>query len=856
MISLGRTLLQDIYESTPLAASLIPQGSLTSLDGEIPVSASPDSNILLQPPTAEEIASYFNLINPLRYSQPHQPLPSPFSPPLNGLTITAYNAGHTLGGTIWHIQHGMESVVYAVDWNLTRENVISGASWLDGGGSEVIEQLRKPTALICSSHGITQNPQAISRPKRDESLVDIIRSALNKGGVVLIPSDSSARVLELTWLLENTWRKNQGEEVFRTAQLVFASRTAGSTMDFTRSMIEWMDENVTKAFETDIEKPRQKRTDGRKLTDNSDIPDAPTSGPFTFKHLRLVESSSRVRRLLEKKGPTVIIASDASFDWGFSQLVVKQIADDANNLVLLTSPFEQQDGGVSSPSSALWKIYQKKQNMTIEKGKSQPFEWISSAGHILRITNLSRKPLDAIELVTYQQYLATQRQLQHVQNEGAAKLEDSNDVIEDASSSSSSSDESDNEQQGKSLNFSSRTLQQTRNKAAEDKEAQGVNALLRKPGFYDWDVRGRKGREAVFPFFHKRKRADEYGELIRAEDYLRAEERDEIDGRDMRDTTDEKNTGLGEKRKWGEISKVDGVVKSNGKRPKNRKAITNGSSLQESSSESEGEEEIVVGPSKLVKEVFTVPLNLGIAYLDFSGIHDGRSLTMLIPLIRPRKVILTAGTEHETTMLADECRQRFGTISGGSDGVLTPVNGERVAASMDTNAWTVKLSRGLVKKIQWQEVRGVEVVTVMGRLVTTSEDETRDEQKRKRQRTSQGIEALGSDGLEQNQPPTLDVLPANIAAVTRSATQAVHVGDVRLADLRKILQTSGHTADFRGEGTLVIDNVVAVKKSMDGRIELESSGNNTPSFQRREIESPFDLVKKRIYEGLAVIAGG
>ena len=95
-----------------------------------------------------------SLINPLKYSQPHQPLPSPFSPPLGGLTITAYSAGHTLGGTIWHIQHGMESVVYAVDWNQAREHVLSGAAWLGGpgtGGAEVLEQLRRPTALICSS---------------------------------------------------------------------------------------------------------------------------------------------------------------------------------------------------------------------------------------------------------------------------------------------------------------------------------------------------------------------------------------------------------------------------------------------------------------------------------------------------------------------------------------------------------------------------------------------------------------------------------------------------------------------------------------------------------------------------------
>jgi hypothetical protein len=35
-----------------------------------------EPHVLLQPPTAEEIAAYFSLIHPLKYSQPHQPLPS------------------------------------------------------------------------------------------------------------------------------------------------------------------------------------------------------------------------------------------------------------------------------------------------------------------------------------------------------------------------------------------------------------------------------------------------------------------------------------------------------------------------------------------------------------------------------------------------------------------------------------------------------------------------------------------------------------------------------------------------------------------------------------------------------------
>jgi cleavage and polyadenylation specificity factor subunit 2 len=70
-------------------------------------------------------------------------------------------------------------------------------------------------------------------------------------------------------------------------------------------------------------------------------------------------------------------------------------------------------------------------------------------------------------------------------------------------------------------------------------------------------------------------------------------------------------------------------------------------------------------------------------------------------------------------------------------------------------------------------------------------------------------------------PPTLDVLPASMAATTRSIAQSLHVGDLRLADLRKLLHSSGHTAEFRGEGTLLIDGVVAVRKTATGRIEVE-----------------------------------
>jgi cleavage and polyadenylation specificity factor subunit 2 len=103
----------------------------------------------------------------------------------------------------------MESIVYAVDWNQARENVVAGAAWFVGAGAsgtEVIEQLRKPTALVCSSKGGDKFALSGGRKKRDDLLLDMIRSSVSKGGTVLIPTDSSARVLELAYTLEHAWR--------------------------------------------------------------------------------------------------------------------------------------------------------------------------------------------------------------------------------------------------------------------------------------------------------------------------------------------------------------------------------------------------------------------------------------------------------------------------------------------------------------------------------------------------------------------------------------------------------------------------------------------------------------------------
>jgi len=167
----------------------------------------------------------------------------------------------------------------------------------------------------------------------------------------------------------------------------------------------------------------------------------------------------------------------------------------------------------------------------------------------------------------------------------------------------------------------------------------------------------------------------------------------------------------------------------------------------------------------------------------------------------------------------------------------------------------------LVKKLAWQNVKGLGIVAVTGRLeavqkmLAAANGNGDEASKRKKQK----MVAEGNDGpdaddqAEVETEPVLDVLSTNPSANNQITTQPLHVGDLRLADLRKLMQASGHAAEFRGEGTLLVDGAVVVRKTANGRIEIEG-GNYMASAGRRE--AAFFAVRRKVYEGLAVIAGG
>ncbi|KAI9791244.1 MAG: hypothetical protein M1816_004236 [Peltula sp. TS41687] len=933
VISLGRALIIDLYKSTPLASCIIPPSSLsqTSSSYSSTLTNGESAHILLPPPTPDEISTYFSLIHPLKYSQSHQPLGSPFSPPLNGLTITPYNSGHTLGGTIWHLQHGQESVVYAVDWNQARENVISGAAWLGGtGGGEVSEQLRKPTAMICSSRGAERTAFAGGRKKRNEILLKMIGTAIAKGGVVLIPTDSSARVIELAYLLEHAWRNESVKSItdnpFKRAKLYLAARSVGMTMRYARSMLEWMDEGIVREFESegsgDPAKQQQNQVNGRQNGGRSgkdrreEQGSSQKAGPFDFRHLQLLERKRDVQRALRnatkaaEKGTragAVILASDTSLEWGYSRDVLQQLASDRTNLVILTERLGGLDSAFNSGSTGLgqtlwsWWEESNSDDVTEEVSKLQDSKPVFGEGREVHIRSARRASLEGNELRIYQQYLATQQQLHNTLAPGSsAILASSADAVDDASSTESTlSDESDSERQGKALNTSATLANANRNKLQLTNEELGVNVLLRRKGVYDFYVCGKKGRDRMFPFVARRQRNDEFGEIIRPDEYLKAEERDEVNGQDMRNTGPGKNDArpvLGQKRKWEDVephdsagrrqssTKAPRLMRDSERNPRRGRDIdglkegpreetepSDDEVAAQSSDDEESVEMTIMGPSKVVFNTDTIKINLRIAFVDFAGLHDKRSLQMLIPLIEPRKLILVEGSKEETLALATDCRQLLSAKPGDSShdstvSVYTPVVGRTIDASVDTNAWTVKLNDHLARRLQWQTVRGLGVVHVNGLLAAkpvADEPEPRQGASKKQKTDRSGTPTVpqGDGSTEPERAPdgipTLEPVPTSLATSTRSVAQPLHVGDLRLADLKRILQTSGHVAEFRGEGTLLVDGLVAIRKGGTGKIEVEGGdlGTSRAVSGSGGNEGSFNAIKRKIYEGLAVVAG-
>ena len=243
--------------------------------------------------------------------------PSPSSSSSSRLVISPHSSGHSVGGCVWRIVCEGAVLLYAVDYNHSRER------HLEGG---LLEAFTRPSLLVMDAASLSPPPALplplaaaaplpATRKARESRLLDAVLGCVNSGGVCLLPVDSAGRVLELLSLLHLTW---EASRMYERVPLLFCSPQAGTTVEFVQQQVEWLSDAMQKHFNTE------------------------RSNPFHLPHLHTVADIQQLDALTQRcTRPAVILATSHSLQPNSLALaVLERIAQQPNSLVLLTHELE------------------------------------------------------------------------------------------------------------------------------------------------------------------------------------------------------------------------------------------------------------------------------------------------------------------------------------------------------------------------------------------------------------------------------------------------------------------------------------------------------------------------------------
>lgn len=717
-----------------------------------------------------------------------------------GLILTAYAAGHSLGGTVWKLRSPTAgTIIMALDWNHNRERHLEGSALLtssssadaggaSGGGANVVG---RPDILITDiQRGLLVNAR---RKERDAQLLDMVHRTLTGGHSVLIPVDTAARLFELLVLLDQHWAYSYSHMRF---PLCLVSHVGQEVVERARAFIEWMSRDWAAQMLGEQEGGRGSRRRQK---------NAGVRPPLELPFLRYYSSVESFRSALAPSQAKVVLATPPSLTHGLSQHLLSEFLGDPDALVLLTGRGEPQ-----SITRTLWDRWNAQQ--------SDPSAWMhgrvgvptSVGGHfayeVRRKVRLAGEELRAhLEREKEANAQAAQERAQQARAQRQLEADEEQD---EAASSSSDEDE------GGELD-PARLLASTRSVASERlapdaPEETGVSydiflrgsashtpAALGNVTNVAGDSAGQEYgagvRFRMFPFIERKRKVDGYGEAIDTSRWLSRRRRVEEQMEAQLDA------GAAATAARSAAKPAESQAKSRARAPE--------------------------PPSKYTTETHTVPLRCHVAYIDMQGLHDGRALKTLIPQLQPRRLIMVNGD----TRTREDLLASMAAVRSISEDVHAPTVGTTVRVGEITNAYSVRLGDALMKSLRWSRVDDYNVVHL------------------------HGVPDYGEDP----QIPTLTNVPRREASdsQTHQAPSTLYIGDLKLSALKSVLlKRYGIRSDFAGEGVLVCDGkpaargrgggdeprsrTITVKKEGAGRIVVE--GNLSAGLQQVR-QSVYDL---------------
>ncbi|KAJ7228484.1 beta-lactamase-like protein [Mycena pura] len=756
--------------------------------------------------TLNEVQEAFDSVNTLRYSQPTR-----LQGKCQGLTITPFNAGHTIGGTIWKIRSPSSgTILYAVNVNHMRERHLDGAVLMSKSTGGVFEPLARPDLLITDAERTTVINS--KQRDRDAALIDTITSTLTSStrSSVFIPCDSSTRVLELLVLLDQHWKYSR-----LTYPICLLSRTGSEMLTFVRSMMEWLGGTVSKEDVGEDGSHKPSRHNHRRRDEDGDE-DAVGAFALRFKYLEFFPNPQALIQRYSSTDPKLILAVPASLSHGPSRNLFVNFAAIPNNVVLLTSRCEE--GTLGRTLFNKWNDSQRSDDKW-DKGKT--------GSNVMMDFNMdlvmkSKVPLQGAELEAFMQKERAAKEKEAAHQAQLARSQRMLEADEDDSDSDSDSDSDAEEDEvrqaleGEPMDTEG-GLDGAGKKRKADKALDGADwgdgddgltkqllsfdiylkGNVSKATSFFKNVGGQTQRFRMFPYVEKKRRVDDYGETVDVAMWLRK-------GKVFEEDTETDET-----------------------KGRRKQAEDEAKTIQEP-------------PSKFVTSSVQVQMACRLLFVDMEGLNDGRAVKTIVPQVNPRKMIIV----HSSTESAEQLIESCANIRSMTKDIFAPAQGASVQIGQQTNNFSISISDELLASLKMSTFEDNEVGYVTGRVVTHASS------------TIPVLEPL-SDSPAPSTPQTLGPRSTSLLGCRPKVDlpRSTMIGELKLTVLKARLAAVGVPAELIGEGVLIcgtavgkmagsdaIEDSVAVRKTASGKVELEGSASPVYYIVRKEIYNLHALV--------------
>ena len=820
--------------------------------------------------TVEQVDAAFEHVSTLRYLQPTQ-----LEGKCAGLTLTAYSAGHSLGGAVWKLRSPSSgTLLIALDWNHIRERHIDGTALIStsvntaltptgpsSSGGGIADAIRRPDLLITS---MARASYTNSRRKdRDAALLDVIHKTVRSGNSVLMPVDASARLLELLVLLDQHWAFAYPHVRF---PLCLVSSTGKEVVERARTLMEWMTRewartNAAQAAASGAAAqdaadgappPPKRQRGGRGMASQ-----APAS-PLEFQYLRIFSSIAAMDEAISASEAKVVLAWPPSLTHGPSRKLLTRMGENEKNVVILT-----HHGEPGSLGRSLYESWERNQETEAHWGKGK----VGRPALVKEKVELelhSKVPLQGDELEAHLEAkrAATERAAHQTALLARTTRRLEADEDEASSDSGSSGDESEQEgamdegEGGTGLEGKDGTLVARKRgpggalDAAADEDETSFNPEIsfdiylkgkasrattffgtsseRASGRYKTGVRFR-----MFPMVERKKRVDTYGETLDIARWLSRKRQLEAMG--------------------GEA--VEGESRANQEESARR-------TKEQKDREEEERRRKQEVPSKFITETVHLQLHCRIDFIDMEGLGDGRALKTIVPQLEPRRVILV---ESVSALDRENLKNSLRVVRGMTQDVRLPIQGQMIEIGEFTANFTVNLGEEVLGNLRFSNFQDYQVALLKARINYRAEssipmleavdgsasgvDVEPDTTMIKEEEGSHANEEAKITPLATSPSPAGPSVPDETTGPVVLSRQALEqpttlfIGDLKLSSLKQSLAAVSKPSipsEFIGQGTLVCgsgafgtgmgsaEDVVTVRKENEGEIVIE--GNVSRNF--------------------------